>query len=70
MRPLEQATFQNAGERKLTAIEGETQDSEFKPGFRTQAEAVVKSARGETSAMTTLDDAVETMRLIAGIFQR
>ncbi|MDY0042444.1 MAG: Gfo/Idh/MocA family oxidoreductase, partial [Desulforhabdus sp.] len=44
MRPLEQACFQNKGERKLHSVEVHPWDREFKPGFRLQAEMAVKAA--------------------------
>jgi predicted dehydrogenase len=68
MRPLEQAQFQLAGERRLQPVEMHVWDREFKPGFRLQAEEVVKAVRGEPSLAPTLDQATETMRLIGGIF--
>ena len=67
MRPLERATFQNVGERSLNAIEPATWDTEFKPGFRLQAERTIGALRGEKGAVT-IDDAVETMRLVRDIF--
>jgi predicted dehydrogenase len=67
LRPLEKATFQNAGERKLTAVEPGAWDTNFKPGFRLQAERLIGALRGEGAAVT-IDDAVETMRLVRDIF--
>jgi predicted dehydrogenase len=67
MRPLERASFQNAGERKLNPVEPHHWDAEFKPGFRLQAEQVVSAVRDGGRA-TTLDDAVRTMRLVRDIF--
>jgi predicted dehydrogenase len=68
MRPLEQAQFQLAGERRLQPVEMHVWDREFKPGFRLQAEEVVKAVRGEPSLAPSLEEATQTMRLIAGIF--
>ena len=68
MRPLEQVAFQNRGERKLCAVETDKWDTEFKPGFRLQAEMAVKAALGLPSDSPTLDDAMKTMRLIQQIF--
>lgn len=68
MRPLEQASFQLAGERQIHAVESHAWDREFKPGFRLQAEQAVAAARGLPSGAATLGDAMETMRLIAAIF--
>lgn len=68
MRPLEKAMFQNRGERKLNEVEMHGWDLDFKPGFRRQAEEAVKAVRGEQSAAISLDDALETMRLVNSIY--
>jgi hypothetical protein len=43
-------------------------DRAFKPGFRLQAEEVVRAVRGEPSRAVTLEDANRTMRLIHTLF--
>ena len=68
MRPLEQATFQVAGERRQNPVEVHAWDQEFKPGFRLQALMAVAAAVGEASDSVTLDEAMETMRLINSIY--
>ena len=68
MRPLEQASFQLAGERTSSTVETHAWDREFKPGFRLQAESAAAAALGRPSDAATLADAMETMRLIAAIF--
>ena len=68
MRPLESATYQLAGERRPVAIEPSMLDQEFKPGFRLQAEQTIAAVEGLPSELPTLDDAVQTMRLIAKIY--
>lgn len=68
MRPLEQATYQLAGERTSNPVEPHAWDREFKPGFRLQAEHAVAAALGRPSRATTLAEAMETMRLVAEIF--
>lgn len=67
MRPLERATFQNAGERKLNPVEPDAWDADFKPGFRRQAEVVAAALRGAPGAVT-IDEALRTIRLIHAIF--
>src|SRR5216684_394001 len=67
MRPLEQLTTQELGYPPCN-IDPDPWDVNFKPGFRRQAEAVVLSACGRQSDAVSLDDAIETMRLIARIF--
>lgn len=69
MRPLEHARYQLAGERVLHDVEVASWDAEFKPGFRNQAEQVVAALRGHKSAVVSLDNAVEGMRLVSEIFQ-
>jgi predicted dehydrogenase len=69
MRPLEQAAYQSWGERRLQSVEVHPWDGNFKPGFRLQAEMAVLAALGKPSDSPTLDEAMETMRLIKGIFR-
>ncbi len=68
LRPLEQANFINAGERALQEVPITDADKEFKPGFRRQAEEVLKAMRGEPSRAPSLASAIETMRMISTIF--
>jgi len=68
MRPLEQATFQNAGERRRNDVEMHAWDREFKAGFRLQAEEVVRAVRREPSIAPTIAEALETMTLVKAIF--
>lgn len=69
MRPLEQASFQNRGDRTLHAVDIHAWDKTFKPGFRRQAERATAAALGNSeTGLATIDDALETMRLIAQVF--
>jgi hypothetical protein len=68
MKPLEHATYQVAGERRAVETEPGVYDQRFKPGFRLQAEQVIEAMLGRPSEAPTLDDAVETMRLISTIY--
>ena len=68
MRPLEEAAFQARGERQLHSVEMHHWDRDFKPGFRLQAEMAVAAALGQPSESPTLPDAIDTMRLIARIY--
>jgi len=70
LRPLEQGAYQLWGERRLHAVEVGAWDRDFKPGFRLQAEAAVAAALGQPSEIPSLDDAIETMRLIHAIFHQ
>lgn len=69
MRPLEQAQFQNAGERKQQIVPPTEFDAQFKPGFRRQAEQAVAAAAGLPATIPTMDEALETMRLIDVIYR-
>jgi hypothetical protein len=69
MRPLEVASYQNRGERVLHPVDIHPWDTTFKAGFRRQAElAVAAASGGDGAGLVTLDEAIETMRLIAQIF--
>ncbi|MGH9577263.1 MAG: hypothetical protein ACRD3R_07480, partial [Terriglobales bacterium] len=68
LRPLEQAAFQVRGERRLQSVEAHSWDRNFKPGFRLQAETAVAAALGHASSAVSLEEALETMRLIHAIF--
>ena len=69
MRPLEEASYQMRGERRLHNVAGHEWDEEFKPGFRLQAKMAVAAALGEPSESPTLAEAMDTMKLIADIFR-
>jgi predicted dehydrogenase len=68
MQPLEDATYQNAGERARHTIERADEDKQFKAGFLLQARAVVARLRGEASEIPSIDDSLQTMRLINQMF--
>lgn len=68
MRPLEQISVQLRGERRVSSLDIDSDDREFKPGLRHQARQAVAAARGETSDLPTLMDSWESMQLVARIF--
>lgn len=68
MRPLEQLRCQAPGQAAPVAVETHAWDRAFKAGFRLQAEQALAAARGRPSESPSLDDAIETMRLIAAIY--
>lgn len=68
MQPMETAQFQNAGERGQQQIEISKDDADFKPGFRLQAEAAVRKARGEKVDNVDLEESLRVMRLINRMF--
>ena len=69
IRPLERATEQLYGHRTTTELPSHVFDQSFKPGFRLQAEEVIRAVRGVESDVVRLEEAVETMRLIDGIYR-
>ena len=69
MRPLEEASSQERGTRQTDAYPIHPWDRSFKPGFRLQAEEVVRHVSGGRSNAVTLKESIRTMRLISEIFQ-
>lgn len=70
MRPLEQASFQLNGQRKLEPVTPHEWDQKFKPGLRRQAELAVRAAMGEsTPDLPTTEDALRSMRLAQAIYK-
>jgi predicted dehydrogenase len=68
LRPLEQASIQLYGSRKVDLLETDEWDQQFKPGLRSQAEEVVKAALGQATSLATIGDAMKTMSLIKQIY--
>lgn len=69
IRPLEQAAYQNKGERVLNPVDVHQWDKQFKAGFRRQAELAVAAARGgDAGRLATIQEGLETMRLVRQIF--
>lgn len=68
MRPLEQASYQPFGSRKLEPASIHEWDTAFKPGLRVQAEEAVKAAKGKPHALPSLEDAMKSMELAAAIY--
>jgi predicted dehydrogenase len=68
LRPLEKLAVQLAGSRALTSIPVHPWDETFKPGLRAQAEDAVRAVQGLSHRLPTLEDALETMRLVQRIY--
>ena len=68
LRPLEKAVFQNAGERALNEVPAVAEDASFKPGFRQQAENVIRAWSGVESEAVTIDAALVSTELTAKIY--
>ncbi|NMM45575.1 Gfo/Idh/MocA family oxidoreductase [Rhodospirillaceae bacterium KN72] len=68
MRPLEQAAYQDAGQRRLVAVDADSRDTDFKPGLRLMADEAVRAATGDETALVPMAEAIRTMRLVAAIY--
>jgi len=68
MRPLEQLGLQKRGERRLEPQPIHEWDTAFKAGFRLQASKAVAAALGQETDLPTLEEGVETMRLVKRVF--
>lgn len=69
MRPIERASFQNHGERKLSEYPVNEWDQKFKPGLRQQAQRFINFLNtGDCEGLPTLEQAFDTMKLISEIY--
>ena len=68
MRPLEQASVQPYGSRKLEPIAVNEWDIMFKPGLRVQAGEAIKAVFGQPHTLPSLEDAMKSMRLVHAIY--
>jgi hypothetical protein len=68
LQPLEQARYQDVGERRQHEVPADPADLEYKPGFLRQAEQVSRRVRGQESSAVGLEESLRTMRLIRQMF--
>lgn len=68
MAPLENLGIQERDSRVINEIELGPIDVEFKPGLLVLAEEALKFIRGEGSNLVTLDDSIESMKLVRDIY--
>jgi predicted dehydrogenase len=68
MRPLEQASVQFYGSRKQEPFEVHPWDKDFKPGLRIQAQQAINAVKGVEHTLPTLDDAMESMKLVKAFY--
>lgn len=68
MAPLEDAYYQNAGERAKNLVERSQDDKDYKPGLLLQAKEMVAAAQGAENSLVTLEGSLKTMRLINQMF--
>ena len=69
LRPLEQASVQLYKSRNLELLTTNPWDSQFKPGLRLQAEEAIKAVRYQPTLLPTLDEALDTMKLVSAIYE-
>lgn len=68
LRPLEQASCQVYGSRNPETAPIEKADIDFKAGILAQAEEAVKAVKGLPHSLVTLEDSLETMKLVRSIY--
>tara|TARA_B100000315_G_C14547935_1_gene574213 strand:+ start:668 stop:1615 length:948 start_codon:yes stop_codon:yes gene_type:complete len=69
LRPLERAIHQSYGSGAAVEVSTDEIDKEdLKTGLRKQAQDLVKAVKGQDNCLVTLDDALETMRLVKRIY--
>ena len=68
LRPLEKASFQNAGERHLHEVDPDPLDMAFKPGFFHQALQIIAAVEGRRSNAVTAECALESVELLEQIY--
>lgn len=68
LRPLEQASFQPYGSRRMESVPTHEWDTRFKPGLRAQAEEAIKATHGEQHTLPDLEDAMRSMELVQAIY--
>ena len=69
LRPLEQAKVQLYKSRNLELLTSHPWDSHFKPGLRLQAEEAIKAFRQQPTLLPTLEEALDTMKLVSAIYE-
>lgn len=69
-RPLEKARYQLPNERIQHEVEPSAADIKFKPGYRLQAEEIVKILQGTPSKTPTLEECLKSMQIIYDIFDK
>ena len=70
MKPVEEVSVQHYPSRTIENIQTDHWDLEYKPGFRKQAEEAVKALRNEKHNLISLEEGIETMKLISQIYEQ
>jgi predicted dehydrogenase len=69
LRPLERASYVDAGSRAVVAVDPDPVDGTYKPGFRLQAEWMVAERAGQKTPLPSLAEGVAAMRLTQRIYE-
>jgi predicted dehydrogenase len=69
LKPLEHASVQPRGSRKLDPLPDHPWDTDFKPGLRMQSEEVLKALQGTPHSLVSLDESLESMQLVKDIYE-
>jgi predicted dehydrogenase len=69
IRPLEQLSLQLYGSRQIANIPVDKVDVDFKAGLLAQAQETIKALKNQDNSLTTLEDALATMKLVQRIYQ-
>ena len=68
LKPLEKAACQVYGSRHLEEFHLSHWDVNFKPGFRKQAEEMLKAIQGKAHNLVNIEESLESMRLVNKIY--
>ena len=68
LRPLERLGIQRRSERRITEVDSDPLDVDYKPGLHYQAEQLVAALEGRRHFLATLEEATRSMALCASIY--
>ena len=68
MKPLEKATYQLLGSRKIFELEIDEFDNKYKPGLYLQAKEAIKAVKNKTHKLVSIDEGYKTMELVRLIY--
>jgi len=69
LRPLERASYVDAGSRTVVSVDPDPADLTYKPGFRRHAEWMVAAWNGEKTPLPNLAEGVAAMQLTQRIYE-
>ena len=69
MKPLENATYQLLGSRKIFELEIDEFDNKYKPGLYLQAKEAIKAVKNKRNKLVSIDEGYKTMELVRLIYK-